>query len=286
MKRFTTTITQLHANVIGLVLIILVSAVWSWQTSLFSPAEDVVIDIPRGTAAQIASGEDNSVIPELIDLREGDSLVLINRDDEGHRVGGLYVTEGATVRAKFSDAGSFSYFCSVHPSGQTLFEVEERSGVIVLGWALFAMVGLLGSVNGFYLGGIRSFESSAMIAIGVVAALAGTGMSANSSSVLGGGDSIGNNPISPTAESVARGEGTYLQFCSTCHGVSTTGDGPLAAGLNPPPADLIVHVPLHPDNVLYQFVQEGIPGSSMPPLGAAISDKETWHLVNYLRTLE
>lgn len=286
MMRSPTGLTQLQANLVGLLLIVLASVVWTWQTSLFTPSEDVVIDIPQGTAASIANGEDSSVIPDLIGLKEGDSLVLINQDVEGHRVGGLYVNSDSTVRAKFSDAGSYSYFCSVHPSGQTVFEVAERSGVIVLGWALFAAIGLLGLVNGFYLGGFSSFESSVMISIGIVAMLAGTGMSTYSGGVFGGGNTIGNNPIQPTSESVAKGLSTYLQFCSTCHGVSTTGDGPLAAGLEPPPADLIVHVPLHPDNVLYQFVQEGIPGSSMPPLGAAISDKETWHLVNYLRTLE
>jgi mono/diheme cytochrome c family protein/plastocyanin len=285
MKFLPTTFTQLHANIVGLLLIVLVSAVWSWQTSLFAPSEDVVIDIPRGTAAQIANGEDSSVIPELIDLREGDSLVLVNDDVEGHRVGGLYVKEASTVRAKFNDAGSFSYFCSVHPSGQTVFEVTERSGVIVLGWALLAMIGLLGAVNGFYLGGSSSFESAAMVAIGIVAMLAGTGMSAIAGGLLGDSGSIGNNPIRPTTVSVGKGSILYQRFCSTCHGVSGLGDGLLAEGLDPPPADLIVHVPLHPDNVLYQFVQEGIPGSSMPPLGAAMSEEETWHLVNYLRTL-
>jgi len=125
-----------------------------------------------------------------------------------------------------------------------------------------------------------------MVGIGIVSILAGAGLSANSGGVFGGGSSIGNNPISPTSESISRGSATYQQFCSNCHGESTRGDGPLATGLDPPPADLVIHVPLHPDNVLYQFVQEGIPGSSMPPLGAAITDKETWHLVNFLRTLE
>ncbi len=286
MKLLSTNFTQLHTNIVGLLLIVLISAVWSWQMSLFVPSEDVVIDIPRGTAEQIARGEESSVIPELINLREGDSLVLVNDDVEGHRVGGLYVNQASTVRAKFSDAGSFSYFCSVHPSGQTVFEVTERSGAIVLGWALFAMIGLLGSVNGLYLGGFSSVETSVIVGIGIVSMLAGAGLSANSGGVFGGGSSIGNNPINPTSESIARGSATYQQFCSTCHGESTRGDGPLATGLDPPPADLVVHVPLHPDNVLYQFVQEGIPGSSMPPLGAAITDKETWHLVNFLRTLE
>ncbi|NQW19740.1 MAG: c-type cytochrome [Chloroflexi bacterium] len=286
MKRFVTTLSQLQINIVGLLLIVLVSTVWSWQASLFGSPQDIVIDIPRGTAEQIARGEENDVIPDLIRLNQGDSLVLINQDLDGHRVGGLFVNEASTVRAKFNEAGSFSYFCSVHPSGQTVFEVAQKSSALPLGWTLFAMVGLLGVINGLFLGGVSTFESTSMVAIGAVAILAGVVLAVNSSVLTGGNGIIGNNPISPTQDSVIRGTETYLQFCSTCHGESTGGDGPLAVGLDPPPADLVIHVPLHPDNVLYQFVQEGIPGSSMPPLGAAISKEETWHLVNYLRTLE
>jgi len=286
MKGLVTSPSQLQINIAGIILIVAVSATWSWQASLFESPRDVVIDIPRGTAEQIARGEEQSVIPALINLNEGDSLVLTNRDTEGHRVGGLYVKEASTVSAKFGDAGSYSYFCSVHPSGQTVFEVAEKSSILPLGWALFAMVGLLGTANGLYLGGLTTRESGVILGIGVVAVLAGSAQAFISSGLTGGENVIGDNPIAPTAESVERGRSTFLQFCSTCHGESTRGDGPLAPGLDPPPADLVIHVPIHPDNVLYQLVQDGIPGTSMPPLGIAITKKETWHLVNYLRTVK
>lgn len=34
------------------------------------------------------------------------------------------------------------------------------------------------------------------------------------------------------------GEDDYLALCSSCHGATGTGDGPAAADLSPPPADL------------------------------------------------
>ncbi len=34
------------------------------------------------------------------------------------------------------------------------------------------------------------------------------------------------------------GEEEYFRYCSVCHGVGGKGDGPLAANLTPPPADL------------------------------------------------
>jgi mono/diheme cytochrome c family protein len=37
---------------------------------------------------------------------------------------------------------------------------------------------------------------------------------------------------------VMTGQDDYLALCSSCHGDSGMGDGPAAAGLSPPPADL------------------------------------------------
>ena len=56
--------------------------------------------------------------------------------------------------------------------------------------------------------------------------------------------------------------------------------------MNPPPADLTVHVPLHPDRALFEFVRDGIPGTAMPALAATLSDEEIWHIINYIQTLE
>lgn len=285
MPRFLSEIDQLQINLSGLLLIILVASIWSWQASLFNSPQEVTIDIPLGTAALIEKDQGGDVIPELITLQEGDSLVLVNNDEEGHRVGGLFVSEKSTVRAKFKDPGTYSYFCSVHPSGQTVFEVGERNSIIPLGWTLFALIGILGAVNGIILLETSGWEGMAMIVVGVAALVSGITFAVNSSGTLGKTGPITDNPIPPTSESVAAGLAVYLQFCSLCHGESTLGDGPAAAGLNPPPADLVIHVPLHPDNVLFQYIQEGIPGTSMPPLGAGMSDEEAWHLVNYLRTL-
>jgi mono/diheme cytochrome c family protein len=36
----------------------------------------------------------------------------------------------------------------------------------------------------------------------------------------------------------ARGEVLFSRYCASCHGVSGRGDGPVAASLQPPPADL------------------------------------------------
>ncbi len=94
------------------------------------------------------------------------------------------------------------------------------------------------------------------------------------------------NPFPVTSESVAQGRATYASHCSTCHGQSGRGDGPGAAALNPQPADLAVHVPLHSDADLYVFIRDGIPGSTMTAFSDRLTREEMWRLVNYLRTFE
>ncbi len=93
------------------------------------------------------------------------------------------------------------------------------------------------------------------------------------------------NPVLPTAQSVAAGRVNYLAKCATCHGESGRGGGPGATGLPKTPADLIVHVPLHADRRLFEFIRDGIPANGMPAGGGSLSERQMWDLVNYLRTL-
>ncbi|MBI4236743.1 MAG: CopD family protein [Chloroflexi bacterium] len=62
------------------------------------------------------------------------------------------------------------------------------------------------------------------------------------------------NPVAPDMQSLQVGRLLYEGQCTVCHGAAGHGDGPQAAGLTPPPLDLTVHVPLHPDGELFGFV--------------------------------
>jgi mono/diheme cytochrome c family protein len=91
--------------------------------------------------------------------------------------------------------------------------------------------------------------------------------------------------LPPTAASVAAGQQLYTQHCTPCHGLTGRGNGPLAAGLRPPPADLVVHVPLHTDHDLFQLIRDGIAGTAMAPFGGQMTEEDIWHTINYLKTL-
>lgn len=79
------------------------------------------------------------------------------------------------------------------------------------------------------------------------------------------------------------GEPVYTNSCASCHGVGGRGDGKAGFGLPKPPADLYVHVPLHSDSILFEFIRDGIVKSGMPAQSGILTDDEMWHLVNFLR---
>lgn len=97
------------------------------------------------------------------------------------------------------------------------------------------------------------------------------------------------NPVPADQRSVQDGKQLYAQNCAACHGDTGHGDGPAAAALNPRPLDLTVHVGLHPDGQLYDWITNGIPRTGMPPWGkkgkVQFTDQQRWDLINYLRTL-
>ncbi len=102
---------------------------------------------------------------------------------------------------------------------------------------------------------------------------------------LSAGASSGTGQSASSATSVQRGRQLYAANCARCHGASGRGDGPDGKQLDPPPADLIVHVPQHSDQQLLGFIASGIPTTAMPAFGTTLSAAERQAILNYLRQL-
>jgi mono/diheme cytochrome c family protein len=92
------------------------------------------------------------------------------------------------------------------------------------------------------------------------------------------------NPISPTPDALAAGEAIYRERCQVCHGASGGGNGPGAAGLNPPVSDFRVHLLAgHTDARFFHWISEGIPGTAMPAFKTRLSIEERWQLITFMR---
>ena len=97
------------------------------------------------------------------------------------------------------------------------------------------------------------------------------------------GGQLLTNPVPNDLDSIVRGGELYQTNCTGCHGTGGRGDGPLAVTLSPPPADLALHIPLHPEGDTYIFIANGFPNTAMPAWSDTLTDMEMWDLVNFLR---
>jgi DMSO reductase family type II enzyme heme b subunit len=104
------------------------------------------------------------------------------------------------------------------------------------------------------------------------------------------------NRINPSEESIARGRELYLGEieCARCHGQEGRGDGPSAFELTDNAGNVIYPADLtqpwrfrggaEPEEI-YLRLQTGLTGSPMPSFADALSEEDTWHLVNYILSL-
>lgn len=84
----------------------------------------------------------------------------------------------------------------------------------------------------------------------------------------------------------ADGKMLYQVNCASCHGNDGQGDGPRAAGLNPPPRNYKTEQFKFGTDVaaLHNTLMKGSPGTSMPSF-SLLPAKDVWAMVHYVRTL-
>lgn len=98
------------------------------------------------------------------------------------------------------------------------------------------------------------------------------------------------SPTGFAATSIMSGAALFPQHCAACHGVNGRGDGPMAASLSVPPADLTTpHLWGHRDGEMFWWLSHGIEGADgslvMPGFAAELSDDERWALIDFIRAL-
>lgn len=86
---------------------------------------------------------------------------------------------------------------------------------------------------------------------------------------------------------VAHAAELYQQHCAACHGASGNGDGPLAAGMEPPPIAFSNAARADQRSPLsyYQTITQGVSGTAMVSFKQQLSQAERWALAYYAGTL-
>lgn len=251
----------------------------------------ITVTLTDGFGSPITNATDVRVRLSYLDADLGETAVSAVSSGEGEftltdqtiGIAGAWEVALVVQRPDAFDARTAFRFETSGGGGASAIAPSRDTAYILLG-SIFGVLGLMFLVSALRFGGFQTRAGAAAMSLGVLGVI---GAAALLAAVLGSEDGVPErNPIPPTSESVAAGLSLYDIHCQLCHGTEGLGDGPASAGLNPPVADLVVHVPLHPDRALFDFIHDGIGGAAMPALGEILSDDEIWHLVNYIRTLE
>lgn len=93
-----------------------------------------------------------------------------------------------------------------------------------------------------------------------------------------------HEPFATSEASVVHGDTLYHAICWTCHGMTMAGDGPVAAQFMPPPDLLAEATRNRADGYIYNYMRHG--GVVMPSYGNAVSSKDAWDIVHYIRHMQ
>ncbi|MEW6544657.1 MAG: cytochrome c [Nitrospirota bacterium] len=96
------------------------------------------------------------------------------------------------------------------------------------------------------------------------------------------------SPLPASPDVVTKGKALYegKGACFNCHGKDGRGNGPAAAGLNPPPRDFRHHGfwRHRTEGEIFWVIKHGIPGTAMVPFGGQLTDEEIWAVIQYERS--
>src|SRR3954468_16421734 len=104
---------------------------------------------------------------------------------------------------------------------------------------------------------------------------------------LSGRFGVAVDDVPAQVPALARGATVYRTNCAGCHGQSGRGDGPMAVGLDPKPADLADLSALQTASPLdfYRRISIGVVGTSMPAFEARLAPEDRWAVALYASLL-
>jgi mono/diheme cytochrome c family protein len=97
-----------------------------------------------------------------------------------------------------------------------------------------------------------------------------------------------SNPVERAPEIIAAGRAHFADHCAVCHANDGSGNTTYGRGMWPKPPDLRKEETQKlSDGEIFYIIEHGIRFSGMPGFGSGTSEgeKETWHLVHFVRHL-
>src|SRR3954467_12721850 len=83
------------------------------------------------------------------------------------------------------------------------------------------------------------------------------------------------------------GHQLFVSNCSSCHGITGAGDGPLAHTLStaPPAIGARQLTPELTSTLAYNVVSVGVRGTAMPGFSSTLTPQQRWNIINYIYSL-
>jgi mono/diheme cytochrome c family protein len=149
-------------------------------------------------------------------------------------------------------------------------------------WHVLAMVGVVSVIAGAWLwtAGISARTSPARIETAIARTARGAMIPAGARELP--------NPEPATSENIRAGLEHWADHCASCHANDGSGDTEMGRSLYPRAPDMRLAATQNlTDGELFYIIENGVKLTGMPAWGAgtAESERDTWHLVQFIRRL-
>jgi hypothetical protein len=111
---------------IGLVLSIAITEIpFIFLRETARPPKEITLVISKGTAEEVARGEQPPGIPENMKFVVGDTLNVQNQDTVDHQLGPLWIPANSSATLALDQVESLAYECSFQPGKYLGLDVNE-----------------------------------------------------------------------------------------------------------------------------------------------------------------
>jgi hypothetical protein len=111
---------------IGLVLSVAITEIpFIFLRETARPPKTITLVIPKGTADEVARGEQPPGIPENMKFVVGDRLTVQNQDTVDHQLGPLWIPANSSAQLSLDQVENLAYECSFQPGKYLGMDVSE-----------------------------------------------------------------------------------------------------------------------------------------------------------------